>query len=270
MSDETLSEELEVVDPDLHVASFFVPARHREAVHALMRFAVELGRVASQVKEPMIAQIRYAWWREQVAALWEGRAVAAPSVRGLAEVVEAHGLSRAVFDAMIDAHGLDCDTTPFADMAAFEAHARATRGGLLGLVAQVLGAGPQAMPACAAAGIASGAALQLRSFGHWRRHRRLRVPLQPLLDAGVNEDDVFAGAGDVALARAFAEVRARIRSALGDVNRARFPRAAMPALALATLARPALVSGHDPLLVQGLSPAGRVTRVAVANLLWRV
>lgn len=269
MPDETLSEDLEVLDPDLHVASFFVPVARREDVLALMRLSVELGRVASQVKEPLIAQIRYAWWREQVAALFEGRAVASPVVQALVPVASRHSLPRAVFDAMIDAHGLECETIPFSDMAQFEAHARETRGGLMRLMARVLGADARADAACDAAGMASGAALQLRSFDYWRRHRRLRLPVRPFIEQGLNEEDVFAGAGVEAVGRVFGDVRARIRSALGEVNRARFPRAAMPALALATLARPVLARGDEPAAVRVVSPAGRVARLALANLLWR-
>jgi phytoene synthase len=270
MSDETLSEDLEIQDPDLYVASFFVPAAHRSDVLALMRFAVELERVSVQVKEPMIAQIRYAWWREQVAALWEGRAVASPVVQGLGPVVGAHQLPRAPFDAMIDAHGLDCEATPFSGMAQFEAYCRDTSGSLMRLMARVLGAGERADAACDAAGLAAGAALQLRSFDHWRRHRRLRLPLSPLLEGGVNEDDVFGGGGAEALGAAFGVIRLRIRAALGEVNRTRFPRAAMPALALATLARPVMTPGRDPLVTGLVSPLGRVARLAAANLLWRV
>lgn len=269
MPDETLSEDLEVLDPDLHVASLFVPAGRREDVLALMRLSVELARVAYQVREPMIAQIRYAWWREQVAALFEGRAVASPVVQALGPVASRHTLPRAVFDAMVDAHGLECETIPFSDMAQFEAHARETRGGLLRLMARVLGADARADAACDAAGIASGAALQLRSFDYWRRHRRLRLPLTPFISQGLNEEDVFAGAGVEAVGRVFDEVRGRIRTALDEVNQARFPRAAMPALALATLARPVLSRGDDPVAVRVVSPAGRVARLALANLLWR-
>ena len=269
MPEETPSEDLEVLDPDLHVASFFIPAGRREDVLALMRLSVELARVASQVKEPMIAQIRYAWWREQVAALFEGRTVASPVVQALDAVASRHALPRAVFDAIIDAHGLECEPIPFSDMAQLEAHARETRGGLMRLMARVLGADARADAACDAAGIASGAALHLRSFDYWRRHRRLRLPLKPLIAQGLNEEDVFAGVGLDAVGRVFDEVRGRIKVALGEVNRARFPRAAMPALALATLARPALSMGDTPTTVRVVSPAGRVARLALANLLWR-
>ncbi len=269
MSDESLPTDLEVVDPDLHVACFFVPAARRPHVEALMVFMLELERIATQVSEPMVAQIRYAWWREQVDAIHGGRSVAAPAAQGLRDATLAHRLPRELLDAMIDAHSVDCDPVPFADMASFEAYCRQTHGNLMRLVARVLGAGAAADAACDHAGLAVGAAGQLRSFDYWRRHRRLRLPLDLFLAAGFSEEDVFADQADVPLARGLAAVQLRIRRAISDLNATRFPRAAMPVLALASVARTVLVPGFDIRAPRQPHPAGRVARLALANLLWR-
>jgi len=270
MSDGSLPADLDLIDPDLYVACFFVPARHRSHVGALIAFMLEVERIAMQVNEPMVAQVRYAWWREQVDAIFEGRAVAAPVVRGLREAVLAHELPRAPLDAIIDGHSLDCDPAPFADMAAFEAYCRDTHGSLMRLVARVLGAGERADEACDHAGLAFGAASQLRSFNYWRRHRRLRLPLNLFLAAGLGQEDVFAGHAKAALASGLGCVQKRIGLALQDLNGTRFPRAAMPALALATVARDVLARGFDLQSPPEPSPLGRVTRIALANFLWRV
>ena len=269
MSDGLLPADLDIIDPDLYVACLFVPARHRSNVGALMAFMLEVERIAMQVNEPMVAQVRYAWWREQVDAIFEGRAVAAPVVGGLREAVLAHELPRGPLDAIIDAHSLDCDPAPFADMAAFEAYCRDTHGNLMRLIARVLGAGHRADAACDHAGLAFAAASQLRSFNYWRRHRRLRLPLDLCLAAGLGQEDVFAGHAHAALASGLGRVQKRISLALQDLNGARFPRAAMPVLALATLARGVLVPGFNLQSPSEPSPLGRVMRIALANLLWR-
>lgn len=269
MPDETLPTDLEVVDADLHVACFFVPAARRPHVAALMVFMLELERIATQVSEPMVAQIRYAWWREQVDAIHGGRTVAAPAALGLRDATLAYRLPRELLDAMIDAHSVDCDPVPFADMAAFEAYCRETHGNLMRLVARVLGAGTWADAACDHAGLAVGAASQLRSFEYWRRHRRLRLPLDLFLAAGFSEEDVFAGHADLAKAQGLVAVQQRIRQALRDLNATRFPRAVMPVLALASLARAVLAPGFDLRAPRDLHPVTRVTRLALANLLWR-
>jgi phytoene synthase len=270
MTGEGIASDLEPLDPDMHVASLFVPAARRPSVVALFLFVLELERIATQVSEPMVAQIRYAWWREQVDAIYAGRPVAAPVALKLREAVVAHGLPRGPLDVMIDAHSLDCDQAPFADMAAFEAYCRDTQGSLMRLVARVLGAGDAADPVCDEAGLALGAALQLRAFDFWRRHRRLRLPLDLFLRAGVGEEDVFAGQADRPVAQGLAVVQQRIREALKAVNRSRFPRAAMPALAMATLARPVMAPGFDLRAPREPTRFARVALLALSNLLWRV
>ena len=270
MTDEGVVSDLELLDPDLHVASLFVPAVRRPAVVALFLFVLELERIATQVSEPMVAQIRYAWWREQIDAIYAGRPVAAPVVLKLREAVVSHGLPRQLLDVMIDAHSLDCDQAPFADMPAFEAYCRDTQGSLMRLVVRVLGAGNAADPVCDQAGLALGAALQLRTFDFWRRHRRLRLPLDLFLRAGVGEEDVFAGHAERHVALGLAGVQQRIREALRAINSARFPRAAMPAVAMASLARPVVGPGFEMGSPRAPTPFARVTRLALANLLWRV
>ena len=270
MSDDVQPSSLELLEPDFHVASFFVPSSRRPAVLALMVFEVELARIATQVSEPMVAQIRYAWWREQVDAMFAGRQVFAPAAVDVRDAVVAHGLPREPLDEMIDAHARDCDAVPFADAGQFNAHGEATMGGLMKLMSRVLGAGSLADGSCVLAGRVYGGARQLSGFAHWCHHRRLRMPLDAILAQGLSEADVFAdAAARTKLAPVFADVKSGLRETLTALNRSRFPRAAAPALALAALARPILATSHDPLQPMTISPAQRALRVAGANLLWR-
>lgn len=270
MAEDIQPSSLELLDPDLHVAAFFVPPGSRADVLALMVFEVELARIATQVSEPMVAQIRYAWWREQVDAIHGGRPVAAPSAVALKGIVSRYQLPRSLLDDMIDAHARDCDTAPFSTVEDFETHGAATIGNLMKLACRVLGAEDRADHACTLAGKAYGGARQLQGFSHWCHHRRLRVPLDRVLALGLSETDVFS---DVSargrLAPVFAELQQSLRKNLSELNRSRFPRAATPVLSLASLARPACREGHDPLKSPATSPAERVVRLAMANLLWR-
>ncbi len=270
MSDDVQPSSLELLEPDFHVASFFVPSARRPAVHALMVFEVELARIATQVSEPMVAQIRYAWWREQVDAVYAGRRVFAPAVLGLRDAIATYELPRDALDEMIDAHARDCDAVPFGDSSQFHAHAEAASGNLLKLMCRVLGAGNSADPACVAAGRTYGGARQLAGFAHWCLHRRLRLPLDAVLKLGLSEADVFADAEARARLRpVFGGLKGGLRASLAELNRLRFPRTATPILALATLARPFLTASFDPLQPTATSPAERALRLAAANLFWR-
>lgn len=270
MTDATRAAAPEVLDPDLVVAAYFMPQQRRAAALAIMGFADGLARVALQVREPLVAQIRYAWWREQVEAIHAGREVHAPLMRQVRDAVVACKLPQAPMAAMVEAHSLDCEAVPFGDSDRFYAYCRDTTGSLMVLLARVLGADGRADAACAHAGLAAGAASQLEGFAYWRHHRRLRLPADGFLEQGLSETDVFAGPVDArALAAVVGPVQARIRAELGLLNASRFPRAATPALALASLARRVVQPGFDVTNPGEATPLQRVARLALANLLWR-
>jgi 15-cis-phytoene synthase len=52
------------LDADRRLALAYVPAARRAAVEALWRLDLALGSVLATGREPMIGQIRLAWWRE--------------------------------------------------------------------------------------------------------------------------------------------------------------------------------------------------------------
>jgi len=254
-------------DPDRHVATFFAPAPKRRALLALYAFDRELAHVGQAVREPMAGHVRLAWWREQLAALYEGRKPASPTGRALAETIAAHALPRALFDAAVDVRAHDLDEAPFADEAALEAHADATTGNIIRLALRVLGQSDRADQAARPAAIALGYACHARDFPAFAKLRRCRLPLTWLADEKMNAEDVFAAtAMTPALTRIVARARARTKAALAEANATRFRLSAMPALSPATLAR----IPSDPFDAKPLAPWQRVARIALANLMWRL
>jgi phytoene synthase len=241
---------IEQVVPDLQVASFFVPAERRAAVLAIFGFEAELSHIALQVAEPMVAQIRYAWWRDQVDAVFAGRDVHAPAVKAIVPVVAAHGLPRALFDELVDGHAHDCEDAPFPDITFIEEYAVSTSGSVMKLVARVLGAGSSADVAAEQAGAAHGLARQLLEYRHWASHGRSRLPADLSGNPGV----------------AVGAVKARITERLTALNALRVVRRARPALAAAAVARLVAAPGFDVLAGQGLTNWQRLSRIALANL----
>ncbi|HEX8225869.1 MAG TPA: squalene/phytoene synthase family protein [Allosphingosinicella sp.] len=57
------------LDPDRILALSYVPVRSRAAVGALWRLDSALGAALAQGREPMIARIKLAWWREALERL---------------------------------------------------------------------------------------------------------------------------------------------------------------------------------------------------------
>lgn len=248
-------------DPDRHVATFFAPARARRHMLALYAFDVELTHIGEAVREPMAGHVRLAWWREQLAAIYDGGTPASPIGRALAEALRAHALPRTLIDAAIDARAHDLDEAPFAEEAALEAHADATTGNVMRLAARALGLGDRVDKAARHAAIAYAYAGHIRDLAEFAKLRRCRMPLTWLAGENLNAEDIFAATITApALQRLAARATARTQAALAAANAERFPPSAMPVLSPASIAR----ASRAP------APWQRVTRLALANLMWRL
>ena len=66
---------------------FYVPRPARFLVTALFALDSAMGEVVRTTTEPMIGQIRLAWWRERLEELDEGRAPAEPNLQAAAEII---------------------------------------------------------------------------------------------------------------------------------------------------------------------------------------
>lgn len=51
---------------ELRLAVAHTPSAHREALAAMFTFDAMLGRVVAQAREPLLAQVRLAWWRDRL------------------------------------------------------------------------------------------------------------------------------------------------------------------------------------------------------------
>lgn len=251
-------------DPDRHVANFFAPAAARPGLAAIYAFDNEVTRIGLTVREPMVGHIRLAWWRDQIGAIYAGEAVHAPVPKALAVAIGRSQLPRLYFDSYIDARAKDLEDVPFADEEAFEAWAMRTSGWMLQMAVRVLGVEHHADLAIQHAAKAVAYRAALRDFAVARALRRYRLPASWLESVGLNVEDALAeGARPPVLA---ARGRKRMRECLINTNGTRFPLKAMPVLAVATLARVAV----DPTAPVELTPWQRASRLALANLTWRV
>src|SRR5215469_6490166 len=59
-------------DRDRFQTALFAPAARREALFALYAFNYEIARVRESVSQPTLGQMRLQWWREAIAAAFEG------------------------------------------------------------------------------------------------------------------------------------------------------------------------------------------------------
>jgi len=102
----TLDEQVRAADLDRWLSSRFVgDDQARADLIALYAFEAELMAIPTRVTQPLLAEMRYVWWREQMDGVFAGTARKGhPVLEALTDVVARHALDRAPFDALIEAH----------------------------------------------------------------------------------------------------------------------------------------------------------------------
>ena len=103
---ETLDDQVRAADPDRWLSSRFVAdAAARADLIALYAFEAELMAIPTRVTQPLLAEMRYVWWREQLDGVFAGVVRKGhPVLEALTDVVARHGLDRSAFDVLIEAH----------------------------------------------------------------------------------------------------------------------------------------------------------------------
>jgi len=90
-------------DRDRYLATLYAPASVRPALFALHALDLELARVVATTTEPMIGEIRLAWWREALLKLDLKQVPAQPVLRAIATDVLPYGISGRSLETMEDA-----------------------------------------------------------------------------------------------------------------------------------------------------------------------
>lgn len=101
-----LDAQVRAADLDRWLASRFVTDEQARAdLIALYAFEAELMAIPARVTQPLLAEMRYAWWAEQMEGVFtDTPRVGHPVLEALTAAVSRHGLERAPFDALIEAH----------------------------------------------------------------------------------------------------------------------------------------------------------------------
>lgn len=241
-------------DRDRYQTALFAPAARREALFALYAFNYEIARVRESVTEPMLGQIRLQWWRESIAAAFEGGRVRHhPVAEALTSAIRELALTRAHFDRLLEARETDLDDQPPASLAALEQYAEASSGRLVQLALEILRVHDRAAgEAGLYVGIAYSLAGLLRATLFNVRAGRQFIPADIAARSGLSEQDYRALRSTPALRSATAELAAAAARhlALARTHRAKIPRSALPALLPAVVAQRSLLrlkrAAYDP------------------------
>ncbi|WP_292053789.1 MULTISPECIES: squalene/phytoene synthase family protein [unclassified Brevundimonas] len=138
MTSVDLDAQVRTADLDRWLSSRFVDDVQRRAdLIALYAFEAELVAIPSRVTQPLLAEMRFTWWAEQMDGVFSNTPrVGHPVLEAMTAMVTRHQLDRAPFDALIEAHIGRVHKEPH-DLDAFFV-------GPMRIAARILGAGDKA------------------------------------------------------------------------------------------------------------------------------
>jgi phytoene synthase len=131
------------LDPDRTLALAYVPSRRREALGALWRLDAALGAVLAGGREPAIAQIKLAWWREALARLDSAPAPAEPVLQSLEQHVLPLGVAGNELAALEEGWAVLLTADALAEDE-LQAYGAGRGAAMFGLSARLLGREPDA------------------------------------------------------------------------------------------------------------------------------
>ncbi len=240
MSDEHdyCADQVKRFDYDRWLTALFAPADDRRGLMALYALNLELAKSWEAVSEPLLGEIRLQWWREAVDGAFAGTPRTEPVTQALAAAIAVHGLSRTLFDRLIDARARDLYLQVPESIEALETYVAETAGTLTELAVECLGATSDASRQ-AARDVGIGWALVglIRAVPFHATHRRVHLPEDLLAGAGSSVEGVLAEPTQPALRPVLAWLgsTAAVHFAAARKLRRAVDKAALPALLPATL-----------------------------------
>jgi phytoene synthase len=106
VAEDPLDLQVRAADPDRWLSSRFVgDVEARADLIALYALDAELLTIPTRVTQPMLAEMRYVWWRDQMDGVFAGvPRKGHPVLEALTLAAGRRPLDRAPFDALIEAH----------------------------------------------------------------------------------------------------------------------------------------------------------------------
>jgi 15-cis-phytoene synthase len=241
-------------DKDRYLAILLAPATAREHLFSLYAFNIEISKIRESVSETLLGEMRLAWWREAIDAIYQGDVPDHPVAEALERAIVECVLPQNPFFDLIDARQFDLYDEPMKTVVQFDAYAGATSSVLFQLAGFIV-AGAKAVQAADASGHAGVAyALQglIRAAPVHAGRGQLYLPVEVLEHSGVDMEDYFNRKMTPALGSAFGELHdiAHYHLAKAQEYLATLPSEAFAAFLPASLIKPYLkkisTKAYDP------------------------
>ncbi len=218
-----MDEIIEIVreqDRNRYLAALFMPEDKRAHVFALYAFNAEISRIARQVSEPQLAEIRLQWWFDAIDGIYGGEPQSHPVAVALAQAIKVGDLPRHALVNLAKAHQFDFYSDPMPDPTALEAYLGETHSALIKMSAMILDqdAALECDEACGLAGVAYGLCEVLQQLPRAQRLQQCFLPQVWLAQRGLQASDIYAAENDAAMSVVLAEMRTLAKKRLGELR----------------------------------------------------
>ena len=168
-----------------------LPKDRRQAITAFYAFCREVDDVVDECREPAVAQAKLAWWRQEVARLYQG-SPSHPVTQALADYAATFGIAQEQLEEILDGMAMDLNQTRYADFKALRLYCHRVAGVVGEVAAGIFGYQERAtLKYAALLGLAFQLTNIIRDVGEDARRNRIYLPQDELAEFGVSEADIL-------------------------------------------------------------------------------
>lgn len=169
----------------------FLPPERRRAITALYAFCREVDDVVDECNDPQLARAKLGWWRQEIAAAYEGKAQH-PVSSALQSVVAQFKLQQAHMQEVIDGMEMDLSQNRYLDFRALQLYCRRVAGAVGLLAAEIFGYRDEhTLDYAQELGLAFQLTNIIRDVGEDARRGRIYLPIDELQRFDVKAADIL-------------------------------------------------------------------------------
>jgi 15-cis-phytoene synthase len=206
---------------DQWLGALYADANARGALFALASFDYEIRHALKRARDPNLAAIRLAWWREVIAGERKAEAAGNPVALALRAAIDAYALPQAWLEAMLDACLQEIAPQDDFNHVAFRAFADESEGARLRLASRIAAGGQDLDPADAhaPAGMALALSRLLTELPFKAGSAPTLIPTDVAARHGVSVADFDARRASPGVLAACAELRGLALDELAEAER---------------------------------------------------
>lgn len=169
----------------------FLPKHKREAITALYAFCREVDDVVDECTELKVAQVKLAWWKEEIQNLYKGKPIH-PVTKALQPFIQSFHLGEEHFIEIIDGMEMDLNFNRYQDFKQLQLYCYRVASVVGILSAQIFGFdNRKTLKFAHDLGLAFQLTNIIRDVGEDARRNRIYIPLDELAKFGVTEEEIL-------------------------------------------------------------------------------